>query len=254
MKPFVLLTNDDGIAAPGIYALFQAIKEIADVAIVAPDRERSAVGHSITIANPLRVYKYEKNGEIIGYAVNGTPADCVKIAYFALLDRHPDAVVSGINFGSNTGINVIYSGTVSAATEGSILRIPSFAISLTTYENPHFETAANFAVKFLPTLLKNELPQGVSFNINVPNVPENEIRGVKITRQGMALYEDRYEMRKDPRNHIYYWLTGSKVNVEEDPDVDDGAVMQNYISITPIHFDLTRYDFLEKLKKWDIPW
>ncbi|MFQ5627535.1 MAG: 5'/3'-nucleotidase SurE [bacterium] len=252
MRPYVLLTNDDGIAAPGIYALYCAIKEIADVVVVAPDRERSAAGHSITIANPLRVEKYEKNGDFLGHAVNGTPADCVKIAYFALLDRKPDAVISGINFGSNTGINVIYSGTVSAATEGSILNIPSFAVSLTTYEDPHFNTAANFAAKFLPAILKNKLPYGVAMNINVPNVPEEKVKGVKITRQGMALYEDRYEMRKDPRNHVYYWLTGSKVNIEDALDIDDGAIKNNYISIAPIHYDLTRYDLIEDLKKWDL--
>lgn len=252
MKPNVLITNDDGITAPGIYALYNAIKEVADVVVVAPDRERSAAGHSITIANPLRVEKFDKNGDFFGYAINGTPADCVKIAYFALLDRKPDAVISGINFGSNTGINVIYSGTVSAATEASILEIPSFAVSLTTYENPHFATAANFAAKFLPFVLKNQLPYGVAINANVPNVPESKIKGVKITRQGMALYEDRYEMRKDPRNHVYYWLTGSKVNIENALDVDDGAVINNYISITPIHFDLTRYDLIEDLKKWDV--
>lgn len=252
MRPYVLLTNDDGIAAPGIYELYCAIKEIADVVVVAPDRERSAAGHSITIANPLRVEKYEKNGDFLGYAVNGTPADCVKIAYFALLDRKPDAVISGVNFGSNTGINVIYSGTVSAATEGSILKIPSFAVSLTTYENPHFKTAANFAAKFLPVVLENVLPYGVAMNVNVPNVPEDKIKGVKITKQGKALYEDRYEMRKDPRKHVYYWLTGTKVDIENGLDVDDGAIKNNYISITPIHFDLTHYDLIADLKKWDL--
>lgn len=252
MRPYVLLTNDDGIAAPGLYALYHAIKEIAEVVVVAPDRERNAVGHSITIANPLRIEKFEKNGHFMGYAVNGTPADCVKIAYFSLLDRKPDAVISGINFGSNTGINVIYSGTVSAATEGSVLSIPSFAVSLTTYENPHFETAAQFAKNFLPVLLKNELPYGVAINANVPNVPKEQVRGVKITRQGMALYEDRYEMRKDPRNHVYYWLTGSKVNIEDTLDVDDGAISKNYISLTPIHYDLTRHDLINKMQTWDL--
>lgn len=252
MKPYVLLTNDDGIDAPGLHALRSTISKIADVIVVAPDRERSAAGHAITIANPLRVAEYRKNGTFFGYAVNGTPADCVKIAYYALLKNKPDAVVSGINFGSNTGINVIYSGTVSAATEAAILRIPSFAVSLTTYESPHFETAAQFAAKFLPIVLKNNIPEGVSFNVNVPNVPKNEIQGVRITRQGKALYEDRYDQRKDPRNHLYYWLTGSRVNFEDSLDVDDGAIHKKYISVTPIHHDLTHYPFIETMKTWKL--
>ncbi|MCA9734657.1 MAG: 5'/3'-nucleotidase SurE [Deferribacteres bacterium] len=253
MKPYVLLTNDDGIFAPGLYELSLAIKEIADVVIVAPDSERSAAGHAITIADPLRVFDFEKNGEFFGYAVNGTPADCVKIAYYAILDRKPDAVISGINLGSNTGINVIYSGTVSAATEGNVLGIPAFAVSLATYSNPNFKVAAQFARKLLPVVLEKKLPLGTCLNVNVPNVAEEkEIKGVKITRQGKSEYEDHYDKRTDPRNHVYYWLTGSKIDVEKEPEVDDVAITQNYISVTPLHYDLTNYNFLSDLRGWKL--
>ncbi len=252
-KPLVLLTNDDGIFAPGLFALHQAISEVADVAVVAPDTERSAAGHAITIANPLRVSPFEKNGSFFGHAVNGTPADCVKIAYYSILERKPDAVISGINFGSNTGINVLYSGTVSAATEANILGIPSFAISLTTYENPNFAPAARFAVRLLDIILENKLPEGTFLNVNVPNVAdEHELAGIKITRQGKSKYKDNYDKRTDPRQHVYYWLTGFKRDVDESDDVDDVAVSKNYISITPLQYDMTAYDTLDILKNWKI--
>jgi 5'-nucleotidase len=161
-KPHVLLTNDDGIFAPGLYALYLAMREIAEVTVVAPDSEKSAVGHAITISDPLRVSAFDKNGEFFGYAVKGTPADCVKLAYFALMPQKPDMVVSGINYGSNTGINVIYSGTVSAATEGMILGLPSFAISLTTFQDADFRYAAKFAAYLTKKIREYGLPRGVS--------------------------------------------------------------------------------------------
>jgi len=252
MKPYVLLTNDDGIAAPGLFALYKEIAKVADVVVVAPDKERSAAGHSITIANPLRVTDFEKNGSFFGHAVSGTPADCVKIAYYAILDRKPDAVISGINFGSNTGINIIYSGTVSAATEATFLEIPAFAISLTTYTNPFFDAAAEFARKFLPRILKNDLPPGTLLNVNVPNVPKDKIKGTKITKHGNAIWIDRYDKRSDPRNHTYYWLTGTRADIDKSIEVDDGAIDKNYISITPIQFDLTNYAAMETMKNWQI--
>ncbi len=252
MRPFVLLTNDDGIFADGLYELYLSIRTIAEVVIVAPDSEKSAVGHAITISDPLRVTHFHRDGRFFGYAVNGTPADCVKLAYYAILDRKPDAVISGINLGSNTGINVIYSGTISAATEANILGIPSFAISLATYTDPIFKPAAKFAAKLLPVILERKLPERTFLNVNVPNVPEEEIRGVRFTRQGMAMYDDNYEVRRDPRNREYYWLTGSKVNIDHDPTIDDGAIEQNYISITPLHYDLTNYRCLNELREWNI--
>lgn len=251
-RPFILLTNDDGIFAPGLYALYLAIREIADVAVVAPVSEKSAVGHAITISDPLRVFDFEKNGHIFGHAVNGTPADCVKIAYFALLERKPDLVISGINYGSNTGINVIYSGTVSAATEGTILGIPSFAMSLTTFKDAKFDYAAKFAAGMVAKIFAHGLPKGVFLNINVPNVSEAEIKGVAITRMSAEMYDDRYDKRIDPRNHVYYWLTGTKVEIDQGLETDDGAIRHNYVSVTPIHYDLTRHDFMQALQQWDL--
>ena len=251
-KPSILLTNDDGIFAPGLYALYLALRDIAEVTVVAPDSEKSAVGHAITISDPLRVSEFEKNGEIFGLAVKGTPADCVKLAYFALLPQKPDMVVSGINYGSNTGIKVIYSGTVSAATEGTILGLPSFAISLTTFKDADFTYAAKFAVTLTQRILEHGLPPGVFLNVNVPNVPEPEIQGVTITRMGNAMYDDKYDKRIDPRHRVYYWLTGSKVELNEGLETDDGAIAQNQVSVTPLHFDLTKHDFLQSLKDWQL--
>lgn len=246
----ILLTNDDGIAAPGLFALYSEMIHHGAVSVVAPDSEKSAVGHAITLSDPLRVTKYYKNSDFFGYAVNGTPADCVKIAYWALGIK-PDIVISGINLGANTGVNILYSGTVSAATEGVFLNLPSIAISLTTFENPDFRVAAKFAVQLAKIVLKNGLPKGTLLNVNVPAVAENEITGIEITRQGKALYQEKFDKRVDPHNRIYYWLTGTKIELEEDGGVDDRAILNNKISITPVHFDLTDYHFIENLKKWN---
>jgi 5'-nucleotidase len=251
-KPLLLLTNDDGIWAPGLHALVLELQKVGEVVVVAPSTERSAVGHAITLSDPLRVWRYERNGSFYGYAVNGTPADCVKIAYWAIMDRKPDAVVSGINLGSNTGINTLYSGTVSAATEGAFLGVPSFAISLTTYQDPDFTYAAKFAKKLASVLLEKGLPRGVCLNVNVPAIAEKEIQGVSITRQGQAVFEEKFDRRVDPHGRVYYWLTGQKVDKETDADVDDGAIQAKMVSVTPIHYDLTRYDFLEVLKGWEL--
>ena len=180
----ILLTNDDGINAPGLYALYKEMRKLGEVSVVAPDSEKSAVGHAITLSDPLRVSNFYKNNDFFGYAVNGTPADCVKLAYWAL-DIKPDLLISGINLGSNTGINIIYSGTVSAATEGVFLNIPSFAISLTTFLNPNFSIAAKFAKKLSKQILKNGLPEGTLLNVNVPALEnESNLNGVEITTQG----------------------------------------------------------------------
>jgi len=251
-QPIILLTNDDGIAAPGIFALHQELRRIAKVTVIAPYTERSAVGHAITIADPLRVWPYEKNGGLFGHAVKGTPADCVKLGYWALMEHKPDLVVSGINLGPNTGINTIYSGTVSAATEGSFLGVPSFAVSLATYRSPDFRYAARFARKLALRLLHKGLPRGIYLNVNVPACPEKDVRGVAVTRQGMALYHEEFDKRTDPNGRTYFWLTGQKVNKESELDVDDGAVQSNYVAITPVHYDLTKYEFMDTLKSWNL--
>ena len=244
----VLLCNDDGIHAPGLAALAAEIKKIAQVTIVAPDREQSAVGHAITLTDPLRVNEYHKDGDFFGWAVSGTPADCVKIAICALLDAKPDLVISGINQGSNTGINTIYSGTVSAATEGRINDIPAFAISLTSYTYRDFSAAARFAAKLASVYLDLDLPRGVFANVNIPALPESEIKGVKITRQGRANYVEIFHRRFDPKGRVYFWMDGERTAEEEDVNIDERAVKAGYISITPIHYDLTHYSTLEKLE------
>lgn len=246
-----MLTNDDGISSPGLLALYEILSLDYEIAVVAPATEMSAVGHAITIADPLRVFDYCRNGEHFGYAVQGTPADCVKIGYWAILKRKPDVVISGINMGPNTGINTIYSGTVSAATEGAILGVPSFAISLNAFKDCHFDYAAKFAKKLTMHLIEKGLPEGVSLNVNIPACKEEKIRGVAITRQGLALYKEAFDKRIDPHGRTYYWLDGQKLNKEVSVEFDDGAIDQNMVAVTPIHYDLTKYEFMDQLRQWD---
>lgn len=248
----ILVSNDDGIDAPGIYALVQQLKKIGRVTVVAPDKQQSAVGHAITMNYPLRVKEFFKNGSFFGYAVEGTPADAVKLAVRALLTTKPDILVSGINHGSNTAISIIYSGTVSAATEGTILGIPSLAFSLTTYGAADFSVAAVFARKLTKLVAERGLPQGTLLNVNIPPLKAKEILGVRVTRQGKAVWDDRFEVRRDPGNKEYYWLTGSLEEVEKELDVDQWAVKNRYISVTPIQYDLTDYTTLDVMKRWKL--
>ncbi len=251
-KPRILITNDDGIFAPGIQALREAMAELGETYVVAPDAERSAVGHAITLSDPLRVWEFKRNGEFFGWAVNGTPADCVKLAVKAILQFKPDLVVSGINQGANTALNVIYSGTVSAATEGMIMGIPSIAFSIASFQYKDFTYAQQLAMQLAQKVLSHGLPEGTLLNVNIPPVPEADIRGIRITRQGRGRYEEYFEKRTDPSNRVYYWLSGTKVFVDTDEDVDEVAVAENYVSITPLQFDLTNYSFLNQLKQWGL--
>jgi 5'-nucleotidase len=246
----ILLTNDDGIYSKGILALYLELKKIAEVSIVAPDSERSAVGHAITLTDPLRVEKVDKDGKLFGYKVNGTPADCVKIAINAILKKKPDLVVSGINLGPNTGTNVIYSGTVSAATEGTILGIPSIAVSLTTFEKSDYSFAAEFTRNLCVLVRKNGLPEGTLLNVNIPAVKKSKIKGVKITKQGEFRFKEYFEKRLDPRQRTYYWMGGEELIPLDEKGSDHEAVKKNFISITPLHYDLTDYGEIERLKGW----
>ena len=248
----ILVSNDDGIDASGLYALVRELKAIAEVTVVAPDRQQSAVGHAITMNYPLRAIPFRKENEFFGYAVDGTPADAVKLAVKFLMKEKPDLVVSGINHGSNTAINIMYSGTVSAATEGTILGIPSIAISLTTYEHADFGYAAQFAARLARVVAERGLPSGTLLNVNVPAVPEGEIRGVRITRQGRSSWEDTFDVRRDPANREYFWLTGHMSITDTDPETDQIAIQQGYVSISPIHYDLTDRRMLEELKGWSV--
>jgi len=248
----ILVSNDDGIDAPGIERLVREMRRIGDVTVVAPTQQQSAVGHAITMNRPLRVREFRKNGKFFGYAVEGTPADCVKLAVRALLKRRPDLIVSGVNHGSNTAISVIYSGTVSAATEGTILGIPSIAVSLTTYAPADFSYAATFARTLARKVLKNGLPPGTLLNVNVPPLPRNRIKGVRITRQGKAVWNDSFDVRRDPANKEYFWLTGGLENVDQDLAFDEAAVRAGFVSITPIQYDLTDDTMIRKMASWKV--
>jgi 5'-nucleotidase len=252
MALHVLISNDDGIAAPGIHALVKEIRKIAKVTVVAPDRQQSAVGHAITMNYPLRAIPYERDGEFFGYAVDGTPADAVKLGVRYLLKERPDLVVSGINHGSNTAINILYSGTVSAATEGTVLGIPSIAVSLTTYDEADFTYAAKFSARLAAVVLERGLPAGTLLNVNVPAVSPERIAGVRITRQGKSTWEDTFDVRRDPANREYFWLTGRMVTTDTDPSTDQIAVKENYISISPIRYDLTDEAMVEAMKEWGV--
>ncbi|HCA78217.1 MAG TPA: 5'/3'-nucleotidase SurE [Bacteroidetes bacterium] len=251
-RPSILVSNDDGVDAPGIYALVRELKKIGDVMVVAPDKQQSAVGHAITMNFPLRAKEFKKDGVFFGFAVEGTPADSVKLAVKAILKKKPDLLISGVNHGANTAISIIYSGTVSAATEGTILGIPSIAVSLTTYGPPDFQYAAKFARKLAQLVLKKGLPEGTLLNVNVPPLPEKEIKGVVVTRQGRAVWNDTFDVRRDPANKEYYWLTGALADSDSGLEFDQSAVRQNYVSVTPIHYDLTDYRMLEVMERWGI--
>jgi 5'-nucleotidase len=244
-----LLTNDDGIYAKGLSALYHELSKDADCLIVAPEIEQSAVGHAITIFRPLMVRQARKDGHFLGYAVAGTPADCVKIGIRELSDQPVDLVISGINRGANVGINVIYSGTVSAATEGAIMGVPSMAVSLDSYDsNADFSVAAKFARKMAAFILKDPPGENIPLNVNIPALPENEIKGVVVAKQGRARLIESYERRADPRENIYYWLTGeTQISEHEDPSSDACALRQGWITVTPVYYDLTRHDVLADL-------
>ena len=244
----ILLTNDDGIYAKGLSSLYEELSCEGECLIVAPEIEQSAVGHAITIFRPLMVRRAMKGGTFLGYAVLGTPADCVKIGIKELIEKPVDMVVSGINRGANAGINVLYSGTVSAATEAAIMGIPSLAISLDTHKEADFTFAAGFARKMVRMITNNPSLWGSAINVNVPCIPADQIKGVVVVRQGKSNVIESFEKRVDPRENIYYWVSGGSVCGSEEKDTDVGALSAGFITITPIQYDLTRYDLLDTLQ------
>ncbi len=245
--PLILVTNDDGINSDGLIALYMAMREVGDAIVVAPDREKSAVGHALTMHRPLKVERLNDNI----YTVNGTPTDCVVVAVEKLLDKKPDILVSGINRGANLGDDITYSGTVSAAIEGTLLGIPSVAISM-VYEDGQpmrYETASNFAKRLVRFILDRGLPDDTLLNVNVPNVDEKEIRGVKFTRQGKRVYDNAIHETYDPWGRKHYWIGGGTPSWSSDNDTDITAITKKYISITPLHLDLTNYEALRFIKE-----
>jgi 5'-nucleotidase len=243
----ILVTNDDGIHSDGIIVLAKALREVGDVYVVAPDREKSAIAHSLTLHRPLRVDRVRKNV----YAVDGTPADCVHIGVNAVLPERPQLIVSGINKGGNLGDDITYSGTVSAAFEGTLLGIPSFAISVVSRSHFRFQPAAHFAVKAARAVRKWGLPKDTLLNINVPNLKEEEIKSYKITRQGRWVHSENAVVEKvDPRGRKYYWIGGGEWIYEQRRDTDFAAVSSAHISITPLRLDMTNYVSIRELKEW----
>ncbi len=249
-QPIILITNDDGITAPGIKALVEAAKPLGKVVVVAPDKPQSGMGHAITIGTPLRMNKVEMFDGIEAWQTSGTPVDCVKLAVDKILHRKPDLCLSGINHGANHSINVIYSGTMSAAMEASIESIPSIGFSLLDYRfEADFAAATFYANLIIKTIIKQKLDKHLLLNVNIPPVPQNEIKGIKICKQAYAKYVEDFDERKDPQGKKYYWLTGEFVNFDKSKDTDVWALQNNYVSVVPVQFDLTNYTLKAQLEK-----
>ena len=252
-KPLILVTNDDGINAPGIRTLISVMKDVGEIVVVAPDSPQSGMGHAITINSTLHSSRITpKNSEIIEYSCSGTPADCVKLAINELMPRKPDLCVSGINHGSNSSINVIYSGTMSAAIEAGIEGVPAIGFSLLDYSwNADFSQSKDLIRKITLNALNNGIPKGVVLNVNIPAVKKSEIKGVKICRQAKAYWIEEFDKRKYPLGQEYYWLTGKFVNKDKGEDTDEWALKNNYISIVPVEFDLTAHHAIQGINEWD---
>ena len=251
-KPLILVTNDDGISAPGIRTLISAMNEIGDVIVVAPDSPQSAMGHAITINSTLHCNEIKiDDGPQKEYSCSGTPADCVKLGINEILDRKPDICVSGVNHGSNSSINVIYSGTMSAAVEASIEGIPAIGFSLLDYSwNADFNSIKKYLVRITKKALEEGIPKGSALNINFPKLLENEIKGIKICRQANAYWIEKFDKRTNPQGKEYYWLTGEFINEDKGEDSDEWALENGYISIVPVKFDMTDHENIKLLKNW----
>jgi len=249
-KPLILVTNDDGITAPGIRALIEVMNELGDVYVVAPDSPQSGMGHAITLDSTLHIEKLTRNeGEQTEYSCSGTPADCVKLAVNEILERKPDLCVSGINHGSNSAINVIYSGTMSAAIEAGIEGIPSIGFSLEDHSwNADFEHLKQYVMTITKNVLENGLPDGVVLNVNFP---KEAIKGIKVCRQAKANWIEEFDKRTSPQGKEYYWLTGEFVNLDKGQDTDLYALETGYATIVPVQFDLTAHHFIQNLNTWD---
>lgn len=252
-RPRILITNDDGIHAEGILALKSALDAIGDVCVVAPDRPRSACGHSITLHKPLRMDRVQLRDGSYGYATSGTPSDCVSLAVLDLMKDGVDLVISGINLGPNLGWDLTYSGTVSAAMEAVIIGIPAIAVSVASHESDtSFDYAAEFTAYLANIVLAHGLPPDTLLNINTPNVPASNIKGIEITRQGRRRYAGKVEKRIDPNGRAYYWLGGDMPSDELEDGTDIKAIADGMVSVTPVHLDLTGYPSLDEIRSWGI--
>jgi 5'-nucleotidase len=248
-KPTILVVNDDGVFAPGIRALIRVMRLLGSVIVVAPDQPQSGQGHAITVMHPLRYHMIANEPDYKEYSVSGTPVDCVKLGEKILLRRKPDLIVSGINHGSNTSINILYSGTMAAVLEGCMINVPSIGFSLDEYSHlADFEPSLEYIKVITEKVLANGLPEGVCLNVNIPSVKASEIKGIKICRQGNGTWEEAFDERKDPRQRDYFWITGKFNGFDNANDTDNWALQNNYVAITPVKYDLTAHQELEKLK------
>lgn len=253
-KPLILVTNDDGITAPGIRTLIKIMNTIGDVVVVAPDSPQSGMGHAITVNETLYCRKENiDNGPQKEYSTSGTPADCVKLARHEILDREPDLCVSGINHGSNSSINVIYSGTMSAAIEAGLEGVPAIGFSLLDYSyEADFSHCEEFVRKITTQVLENGLPSGVILNVNFPKRSDEEVKGIKVCRQAKANWVEEFDKRVNPHGQDYYWLTGKFVNLDNGEDTDEWALAHNYVSVVPVQFDLTAHYAIQELNSWTL--
>lgn len=251
-KPLILVSNDDGITAPGIRALVEAVKPLGELVIVAPDSPQSAMGHAVTISKPLRLDKTDIYGDIQAYQCSGTPADCVKLAVDKVLHRKPDLMVSGINHGSNSSINILYSGTMSAAMEAAIEGIPAVGFSLCDFAfDADFRLAQKVAGRISRNILENGLPPATLLNVNIPKVNEKEFKGLRPCRQAVAKWKEEFDERLDPHGRKYYWLTGKFINNDKGDDTDEWALANGFASVVPVQFDLTAHYAMPMLTGWD---
>jgi 5'-nucleotidase len=252
-RPLILVTNDDGVFAPGLRALTEVVRNYGDVVVVAPDKPQSGMGHAVTINGILRFSEVQLMDGVRAYSTTGTPVDCVKLAIFKVLGRKPDLLVSGINHGANSSINVIYSGTMSAALEGAVEGVPSIGFSsLDHRHDADFEGAKHVADIIVRNLLKHGLAEGVCLNVNVPRCAKDELKGIKICRQAKAFWLDDFDHRTDPGGKDYFWLTGEFKNFDKGEDTDEFALEHKYVSVVPVHYDLTAYHVLPQLQQWEL--
>lgn len=246
-RPRILVTNDDGIHSAGLTALADALARLGEVWVVAPDRERTAVAHAVTLHKPLRVHEVGKRI----YAINGTPVDCVNLALLSIMPKRPHLLVSGINKGVNLGDDVLYSGTVSAAVEGTILGVPSMAVSQEGRDRFHFTTGAQYAVRVARLILRHGLPDETLVNLNIPNRPLRSIAGVRVTCLSRRRFDNPIIEKVDPHGRTYYWIAGTRVSWSRSKDADHEAIEQGVVSLTPIHLDSTHYGVLDQLRVWE---
>lgn len=249
----ILITNDDGYNSKGIKALINAVKNLGKILIVAPDSPQSGMGHAISVNKPIRCYKTNFFDSVEAYCCTGTPVDCIKMGLYLLKEKKPDLILSGINHGSNVSTNILYSGTMSAAVEGALSGIPSVGYSLTDYsEDADFQYSEKIVQTIAKKVIKEGLKKGTCLNVNIPNVKENQVKGIKVCRQGRAFWDDTFDHRKDPLGKDYYWLTGSFSSKEQALDTDINYLENNYVTIVPTQFDMTCHDSVDELKNWEL--